>query len=112
MDVKSVKDGIEGLPNAVLNIADVIDRGAATSVLLSNHIKVPYKFECTFVVLSAHEDFDSCVFEVADKLVTMSRPNVGLESIEYKYKRSPGLLVPGAIPRGFMLIARWILLEQ
>ena len=41
--MKSVKDGIDGLPNAVLSIANVIDRGAATSVLLRNHIKVPYK---------------------------------------------------------------------
>ena len=73
--MKSVKDGIDGLPNAVLSIANVIDRGAATSVLLRNHIKVPYKFECMFVVLLAHDDFDSRILEVADELVTMSRPN-------------------------------------
>ena len=106
---KSLKDGIEGLPDTVLNIADNIDREGATSPLLSNHIQVPYKFECTFVVLLAHEDFVGRVFEVADETSLL---NVGLEDIEYRDKRSSGLLVPGAIPRGFMLIARWIFLEQ
>ena len=73
MDVKSVKDGIEGLPNAVLNIADVIEGGAATSPLLSNHIKVPCELKGAFGVLLANENLAGGVLEVTDELVGTSR---------------------------------------
>src|SRR5258706_4143363 len=112
MDVKGVKDGIEGLPDAVLNIADVIDRGAATSPLLSNNIKVPDKLEGAFVVLLAYEDLVGRVLEVADELLAMSRTKVGLEDIEYRVKGSPWVPVRGGSYRDFMANSRSDLLEQ
>ena len=108
MDVKSVKNGIEGLPDAVLKTADVIDSGTATSPLLSDHIKIPCKFECTFVILLAHKDFVGRVCELADKLMTMSWPKVGLEDVEYKAESSPGFLAPGGI-HYFLAISCWVL---
>ena len=69
--MKSVKDGIEGLPDVVLNIGDVLDREGATNPLLRNHTKVPYMFEGTFVVLLAHENLGDRILEPADELVTM-----------------------------------------
>ena len=112
MNVKSVKNGIEGLSNVVLNIADVIHRGGATSVLLSNSIKVPYKLEGAFVVLLAHENLVGHVVEIANELVTVSRRKGGLEDIEYKIKSSFDFPALRGIYRGFIVIARGVLLEQ
>ena len=108
MVVKGVKDGIEDLPDTILNISDVIDRGAATSPLLSNNIKVPHKLEGVFVVLLAFEDLVRHALEVAAE---MSGTKVGLEDVEYKAKRTPTFLVPGGIHHNFMAISRWVLLE-
>ena len=110
MDVKGVDDGIECLPDAGLDIADFIDRGAATSPLLSNNIKIPDKFEGTFVVLLAHGDLGGRVLEIVDELVTKPRPKVGLEGIEYRVESTSRLLTPKGIYRGIM--ARWIHFEQ
>src|SRR5258706_7554725 len=112
MDVKAVKDGIESLPDAVLDIADVINGGASTSPLLSNNIKVPDKLEGTFVVLLTQEDLGGRVVEIADELVTKSRPKVGLEGIEYRVESFSRFLTPEGIYCGFMVMARWIHLEQ
>ena len=112
MDVKGAKDGIEGFPHVILGIADVIDSRVFTSPPLSNNIKVPNKLEGTFVLPLVHEDLVGRLLEVADQFLTMSRPRVGLEDIEYKENSSSRFLVPGGIHRNFMAISRWILLEQ
>ena len=110
MDVKGVKDGIEDY--VILGIADVIDSRASASPLPSNNIKVRDKLEGLFIVLLAYEDLVDRVLEVADQLLTMSRPRVGLEDIEYKVKSSSRFLVPGGNHRNVMAISRWIHLEQ
>ena len=68
MIVKGVKDGIEGLGDVVLKLANITDGRAASSMLLGNHIEVPDKLEGTFGVLLAHNDLFGCPFEVADVL--------------------------------------------
>ena len=104
--MKGETDGIEGLPDVILDIADVIDSRASTSPLLSNNIEVPDKLEGTFVVLLTYEDLVGRVLEVADELLTMSRPKVGLEDIEEKAKGYPWFLVFGGTHRNFMAISR------
>jgi len=69
--MKSVKDGIEGLLDVVLNIGDIPDRGGATNPLLRSHIKVPYVFGGAFVVLLAHENPGGHILEPINELVTM-----------------------------------------
>ena len=112
MVVKGVKDGIEGLPDTVLIIFDIIDRGGALRPLLRNNIKVPDKLEGTFVVPLAYDDLVGRVLEVADELSTTSRTKVSLEDVEYKFKGSPWLLIAGGIYRNFMAISRRAFLEQ
>jgi len=90
-----MKDGIEGLPDVVLNIGDVLDRGRVTNPLPRNHIKVPYMFGGAFVVLLAHENLGGRILEPANKLVTMFRPKVGLEDTECKVKSVSRFLFPG-----------------
>ena len=108
MRMKGVKDRIKGLADVVLNIADITDRRAASSMLLDNYIEVPDKLESTFGVLLAHNDLFGCLFEVADVL----RSKVGLEDSEYKVKSLFGFLASGGMLRDFVAIARRVLLEH
>ena len=80
MIMKGVKDGIEGLEDVALNIADITDGRTGSSILLGNHIEVPDKLKGAFGVLLAHNDLFGCLFEVADVLWS----KVGLEDSEYK----------------------------
>ena len=106
--MKGVKDGIEGLADVVLNIADIIDGRAAASMLLSDYIEVPDKLESTFGVLLAHNDLLGCLFEVANVLWS----KVGLEDSEYKVKSLFGFLASAGMPRDFEAIACRVLLEH
>jgi len=91
MNAKGVKDGIE----TVLNIADDIDRGRS-SPLLIGHITVPYKPEGALVVPMAHDHPVGGVLEVADEIEKTSRLGDGLEVIEYMVESSSRL-------KGFMV---------
>jgi len=97
--VKGAKDGIEGARDAVLNIADLIDRGATTSPLLTSHVIVPYKLGGVFIVLLTYENHVGHVVEVADELVAMSRTKFGTEDIEDKLVGSSRLLALRVIHR-------------
>jgi len=97
--VKGAKDGIEGARDAVPNIADLIDRGATTSPLLSSHVIVPYKLGGVFIVLLPHENLVGHVLEVTDELVAMARIIFGTEDTEYKSLGSSRLLSLGGIHR-------------
>jgi len=110
--MKSVKDGIEGLPNAVLDIGDIPDRRGATNPLLRNHIKVPYSFEGAFVVLLAHKNLIGRILEPPDELVTIFRLKVGLEDIEYKVKSFSRLLAPRGINHGFVAWVGRVVVKQ
>jgi len=104
--VKGAKDGIEGARDAVLNIADLIDRRATTSPLLRSHVIVPYKLGGVFIVLLAHESLVGHVLEVADELVAMSRMGFGTDYIEHKPVGSSRLLALGGIHRHAIVVAR------
>jgi len=73
---------------------------------------VPYKLEGTFVVPLAHENLVGRVLEVGNEIGEISKPEVGLEYIEYIVECSSGSAAPEGIHRGFMVIARWVLLEH
>src|SRR5258706_873717 len=96
------KDTIERLPDAVLNIADVIDRGAAIDPLLSDHEMVPCDLEGAFVVLLAHENLVGHILEVAYELVKISWTKVGLEDIEYRFE---SFFRSGGIHRGYIVFS-------
>ena len=104
--MKGAKDGIEGARDAVLNIADLIDRGATTGPLLRSHVIVPYKLGGVLIVLLAHEDLVGHVLEVADELVAMSRMRFGTDYIDDKPVGSSRLLALGGIHRRSIVIAR------
>jgi len=103
MNVKGVKDGTEHHPNVVLNIN--AHRGAATSVLLSNYIKVPDKLEGTFIVLLAHGSLVNRVVEIHE----LSRSKFDLKSIQYNDERSSMILDPEGSGRGVIPNALWVL---
>ena len=106
--MKGVKDGIEGLADAVLNIADITDGRAASSMLLGSYIEVPDRLESTFGVLLAHNDLFGCLFEAADVLWS----KVGLEDSEYKVKSLFWFLASGGMLRDIVAIAGRVVLEH
>ena len=81
-----MKGGIEGLPDVVLNIGDVLDKGGKTNPLPRNHIKISYIVEGAFVVLLAHENLGDRILEPADKLVTVFRLEVVLRIMSAKLR--------------------------
>ena len=112
MGAKSDKNGIEGQPDAVLNIADVTNRGGAILPLLFNHITVSYRLEGAFVVLLAHENLVGRVLEVVKEAVKIFQLKVGLKDIEYKFESSSGSLLARGLHRGCIANARWVLVEH
>ncbi len=108
MRMKGVKDGIEGLADIILNIADIMHGRAASSILLGNCIEVPDKLESTLGVLLAYNDLLGCLFEVADELWS----DVGLEDSEYKVKSLFWFLASRGMLRNFMAFACRVLLEH
>jgi len=110
--MKGVKDGIEGLPDVVLNTVGIIHGRAATGILLGNYIEVPYELEGAFGVLLTYMNLVDCVLEVVDELLTLSWSKFHFKGIENEVKCSFGLLAPRGTLRGFVADAGWVLLKH
>jgi hypothetical protein len=70
--MKGVKDGIEGLPNIVLDIGEILHRRVATSILLGDCIYISGKFEGTSNILLRTINLPRRVLDVTNELITLN----------------------------------------
>lgn len=91
-----------------MNVAGVTHRGAATSGLPINYIKVPYEFECTFIILLAIIDL---ILEIAGDVGLMNQGSVSLEEVGEKNMGS-FMSARREVHRGTLPFTFWVVLKK